>query len=267
MLEQSHRTIMPSFNNNNNNSNSSSSLLEDSFSLLESATDLEEARQSEEASSKYLQACYLMKRYLNVHLEDENNNTRTLLQQKIHQYQKRAESLMRKRRSTRSCHTSTASAVTVAAAVSQTKCDSYTSHQQQQFEEIPLVMAVAIVDNNNNDNQSMVPVAEQRDDNATTASSPSNDDDDKVLVHARQARASLARALLFDESGQCHKAKAQYVQAADQYLQSIKLATNGDEQQSKRTTSYYYNEIEEWKKQIGGVLDRLEQLKGSSRRQ
>ena len=71
--------------------------LDDAFRLLEVANDLEERRENPhhkiEAATKYYEACYLMKRYLNT-LPVEQEKVHTLIHQKMKQYEKRATHLL-----------------------------------------------------------------------------------------------------------------------------------------------------------------------------
>lgn len=71
--------------------------LDDAFRLLEVANDLEEQRENPhhkiEAATKYYEACYLMKRYLNT-LPVEQEKVHTLIHQKMKQYEKRATRLL-----------------------------------------------------------------------------------------------------------------------------------------------------------------------------
>jgi calpain-7 len=203
------------------------SLLDDAFELLNLATKLEDEDDETtriEASTKYYEAIYLMKRYVQrLPMTNDNIQTRKLIEEKISHYEKRASTLLN-------------------------EGSSSATHQPDQPKS-PFSKHCQFFDDT-----SVIPLAPPKlssprfDDACMKPSEMSN-----ITEKAAQANARLTHALDLDESGQKQEAISEYMAASELYLEAIKMAENaGSGAQSVASLL---------KRRLTGALDRAEQLK------
>lgn len=169
-----------------------STLLDDAFEILRLATELQkQGKDDVEAATKFYEACYLMKTELQrMPMTAGNEQTRKLIQEKICYYENIASDLLK---------------------------------NSGDADEIPIATAVPISPRSEWQNEpSVVPTAP-----AAPVSSPllSNSKSTTTITEtAGQANARLAHALDLDENRQDEAAMAKYMEAAELYLQAIKLS-------------------------------------------
>lgn len=206
------------------------SLLDDAFELLELANKLEEDSAPIEAATKYYEASYLMKRYLQRLPQTSNNaQTRQLVQDKISQYDQLASTLL-----------------------NQENKEPSSKHDEPKS---PFSKHCQFFDDT-----SVVPVA------APNLPSPRFENSSQlqptvvssITEKAAQANTRLAHALDLDESGQRKDAIQEYMVAAELFLEAIKMA-EGAGGGTESVTSLL-------KRRLAGALDRVEQLKHPNQR-
>jgi calpain-7 len=201
------------------------SLLDDAFELLKLATKLEDDSDPAtriEASTKYYEAIYLMKRYIQrLPITTENMKTRQLIEEKVSHYETRASKLLN-------------------------QGDSSASTHQPEQPKSPFSKHCQFFDDT-----SVIPLAPPK------LSSPrfddsSSDDMSSINQKAAQANTRLAHALDLDENSQKQEAIKAYMEASELYLEAIKMAENiGSGAQSVASLL---------KRRLTGALDRAEQL-------
>jgi hypothetical protein len=174
-------------------------LLDDAFELLELATKLEKDTPIE-AATKFYEASYLMKRYLQrLPMTPDNMQTRQLLEEKVSHYENFASTLLNQE-------------------------NGESSHQQQQKQqpESPFSKHCQFFDDT-----SVVPLP------APSLPSPRFESSSvqptvvsDITAKAALANTRLAHALDLDESSDTNTAIQEYMAAAELYLEAIKMADN-----------------------------------------
>lgn len=205
-------------------------LLDDAFELLELATKLEKQSAPIEAATKFYEASYLMKRYLQrLPITPENDQTRQLLREKISHYDKLASTLLNQENNEPSGDGD-------AGAVGRG------SFSEQQPEP-PFSKNCQFFDDT-----SVVPIT------APSLPSPRFENvDSSITDKTAQANSRLSHALDLDEAGQSQDAIQEYMKAAEQFLEAIKMtesAGNGAD-----------SVVSLLKRRLAAALDRVEELK------
>ena len=209
------------------------SLLDNAFELLERATKLEKEAPIE-AATKYFEASYLMKRYLQqLPITPNNSQTRELLLEKVTHYKELAGSLLENQENNGVQH--------------KQEPESPFSKHCQFFDDTSVVALPA-----------------------PTAPSPWFQDSSvqpTLASKAAQANTKLAHSLDVDESGNKDACIQEYMAAAELFLEAIKMAESaGDEAASvasllKRRLACALDQVEELKHPNQRAVVREQKLK------
>lgn len=209
-------------------------LLDDAFSVLKLAKQLEEENPIE-AATKYYEAVYLLKRYLQtLPVTEGRDQTRQLIQEKVSDYETLASRLLNHDDGSTSDAMHTPLAVAVAVGP-----ESPFSKHCQYVDEL---------------DTSVIPlpppeVSSPRLDGSSIHSSALS----RITDRTAQANARLSHALDMDESGNDQEAIAAYTRASELYLEAIKMAESAGKGAESLTLVL--------KRRLSGALDRLEELK------
>jgi hypothetical protein len=214
------------------------SLLDDVFEILETATRHEKSGNRIEAATKYFEATYLMRKVLAV-TPQEAADTRRLLEQKIKDYSTAASRLYFDDSSTAPTAATRGMGAAAAAAASSSSLQSPVSQltQQEFFREE--------VSHHPSQQQQQQPLG-------PTCESPRFTQSAELNKMAGQANSKLARAIDLDEAGKTKEALNTYMEAAELFLQTIRICDKSAKASSIAPVL---------KRRLEGALDRVEQLK------
>lgn len=187
-------------------------MMDQIFELLASAGQLEQKSRIE-AATKYYEAIYLMRRYL---LLKKDSNTRQLMQEKLVHYERVAAQLMADDSSTQAA---------------------YSSHDSLTPFNNPPPPPTALH-----------PLASQ----SPQSQHNNQQHDDTLQKHVSWANQKLSQALEWDESKDANNAIQLYMEAAQYYLQGLKLAEIMDKDSPVSIMI---------KRRLESTLDRVEELK------
>lgn len=211
---------------------SSEESIDKAFELLNDATDLEEKEGSSEgrmaAATKYFEACYLMKRYVNRMPAGTSSKSSALIKEKIDHYEKHASSLLQ------GCG------------------NGETQNHEQSF--IPTAIAVPVATFNH-------PAGAEISGGRRPRSQTAIMREGIATEKAGQANARLAKALDLDERGQKQDALAEYMAAAELYLGAVKIV---DEIETEGSGGVHPISAL-LKRRLEGAMDRIEHLKNPSK--
>eukprot|EP00521_Asterionellopsis_glacialis_P007952 CAMPEP_0195287320 /NCGR_PEP_ID=MMETSP0707-20130614/4430_1 /TAXON_ID=33640 /ORGANISM="Asterionellopsis glacialis, Strain CCMP134" /LENGTH=938 /DNA_ID=CAMNT_0040347067 /DNA_START=96 /DNA_END=2912 /DNA_ORIENTATION=+ len=246
----------------------SSTLLDDAFELLQVATNLEQQTKGDEscqieAATKYYQACYLLKRYvqrLPLTSSNNDNQTRQLLEDKITHYEHLASHLL----STANKNNKNDDDQQQHIITSRSKPPASSSRGARRN----LFLETA---NEHHTPSNMASVSSPRFGtsfhyNSTDETTNSSElatirrrgSANTITTKAGQANARLAHALDLDENGSTKRAIQEYMAAAQLYLSAIKLADSFEKENHTQKEESISSLL---KRRAEGALDRIEQLK------
>lgn len=253
-------------------------LLDEAFTLLDKATALEKSAANlntscesagqgssssaysdyysllEQAASKYHEACYLMKRHVNVgrNISSSGENSsdvtkmRRLLIAKIEQYERYAEELQTKVKEhkiqyneNRGAHKS----------IQESRLESG-SKQPTDGMDMGFVLEKNVTPNSSWENKHKAQLETSR--NRTQSKHDVSVSSDASVQAAGKASILLSAAIKLDESGNVSKAKEQYLAAAKNYLDAVKILSENHSNADL---------IASLKHKVQLALDRVEKLK------
>lgn len=216
---------------------SSCCLLDDVFEILETATRHEKSGNRIEAATKYFEATYLMRKVL-AGTPQEAADMRRLLEQKIQDYSSAASRLYFDDSSTMPVVATNGGTPAVGVVSDQHPLQSPVSQltQQEFFQE----------------EVSHHPSASQQL-SRTTCESPRFTQSAELNKKASQANSKLTRAIDFDEAGKSKEATKTYMEAAELFLQAIRMCDSSGTKTSSIAAVLT--------RRLEGALDRVEILK------
>ncbi|KAG7346312.1 calpain family cysteine protease [Nitzschia inconspicua] len=205
-------------------------LLDEVFQVLESAKQLEKRGNRIEAATKYYESCYLMRQVLHHTPQNEQSMpTRNLLEEKIEYYTQAAQNLYFDDRST-TPHTIT------------------TNPRAPSLDDISVLTNPPIHDH---------PMTPPPPPSPATYESPRFTQPSIVNRKASQANAKLSRAIDLDEQRKPQEAIDNYMNAAELYLEAIRLSEASSSSSSSSSNSL----SAVLKRRLEKALDRVERLK------